>query len=171
MFTVTTLLMARFGPEVLAAHNVTLQAITAIFMIPLGISSATGVRVGQAAGAGEWQRARWAGLLGLAVSGVLMVGFAVLELAAPRLVLGVFLDTGNPANASVIAAATIFLGIAALFQTVDGAQVTANGLCEACRTHALLCLCLWWPTGCWDWEWVPGWLLGWNWAEGACGLA
>ncbi|ACO44949.1 MATE family efflux transporter [Deinococcus deserti] len=150
MFTVTTLLMARFGPEVLAAHNVTLQAITAIFMIPLGISSATGVRVGQAAGAGEWQRARWAGLLGLAVSGGVMVGFAVLELVAPRLVFGVFLDTGNPANASVIAAATIFLGIAALFQTVDGIQVTANGALRGLqdtRAPLLVSLLAYWLLG------------------------
>ncbi|MFC4640055.1 MATE family efflux transporter [Deinococcus hohokamensis] len=150
MFTLTTLLMARFGPEALAAHNVTLQAITAIFMIPLGLSSATGVRVGQAAGAGDWRRARWAGLLGLAVSVGLMVGFAVLEVAAPRLVLGVFLDLGNPANTAVVAAATTFLGIAALFQTLDGAQVTANGALRGLqdtRGPLLISLVAYWVLG------------------------
>ncbi|MFC4427922.1 MATE family efflux transporter [Deinococcus navajonensis] len=150
MFTLTTLLMARFGPEALAAHNVTLQAITAIFMIPLGLSSATGVRVGQAAGAGDWRRARWAGLLGLAVAVGLMMGFAVLEVLAPRLVLGVFLDTSSPANAVVVATATTFLGIAALFQTLDGAQVTANGALRGLqdtRGPLLISLVAYWVLG------------------------
>ncbi len=127
MFTVTTLLMARFGPDVLAAHNVTLQAITAIFMIPLGIASATGVRVGHAAGAGHWAGARRAGLLGLGLATAVMLGFAALELLAPRVVLGVFVNVRDPQNAQLLATATLFLSIAALFQTVDGLQVTSNG--------------------------------------------
>ena len=127
MFTVTTLLMARFGADVLAAHNVTLQAITAIFMIPLGIASATGVRVGHAAGAKNWAGARRAGLLGLALSTAVMLVFAALELLAPRTILGVFVDVQDPRNAQLLATATVFLSIAALFQTVDGLQVTSNG--------------------------------------------
>ena len=127
MFTVTTLLMARFGADVLAAHNVTLQAITAIFMIPLGIASATGVRVGHAAGANNWAGARRAGLLGLALSTAVMLVFAALELLAPRTILGVFVDVQDPRNVQLLATATVFLSIAALFQTVDGLQVTSNG--------------------------------------------
>lgn len=127
MFSVTTLLMARFGPEVLAAHNVTMQAITALFMIPLGVASATGVRVGQAAGAGQLTQARRAGLVGMGVSAAFMLSFACLELLAPRLVFGVFVSTRDPANAHLLQTATGFLGIAALFQVMDGLQVTANG--------------------------------------------
>ena len=127
MFSVTTLLMARFGPEVLAAHNVTMQAITALFMVPLGIASATGVRVGQEAGAGRLPHARRAGLVGLGLSSAVMLGFAAFELLAPRTVFGVFVNVHDPANAGLLATATGFLGIAALFQLMDGLQVTANG--------------------------------------------
>ena len=127
MFTVTTLLMARFGADVLAAHNVTLQAITAIFMIPLGIASATGVRVGHAAGAKNWTGARRAGVLGLALSTAVMLVFATLELLVPHTILGLFVDVRDPRNVHLLATATVFLSIAALFQTVDGLQVTSNG--------------------------------------------
>ena len=127
MFTVTTLLMARFGPETLAAHNITLQAINAMFMIPLGLASATSVRVGQSAGAQDYAGARRAGLIGLALAVTVMLGFAALELLAPRTILGVFVSVNDPRNAALITTATGFLTVAALFQTVDGLQVTANG--------------------------------------------
>lgn len=127
MFTVSTLLMAKFGADVLAAHNVTMQAITAIFMIPVGLSSATGVRVGHAAGAGNLRAARRAGLVGLSLAVGVMLLFAALELLAPRVILGVFVNAHDPRNAELIATATVFLTIAALFQTVDGTQVTMNG--------------------------------------------
>ena len=150
MFTISTLLMARFGPETLAAHNLTMQAITAMFMIPLGISSATGVLVGQAAGQSHWAAARRAGLVGLSVSVAVMVLFAALELAFPRIILGVFVNVGDPQNAAMVATATAFLGIAALFQTVDGMQVTMNGSLRGLqdtRVPLLVSLLAYWVVG------------------------
>ncbi|WP_343216648.1 MATE family efflux transporter [Deinococcus aestuarii] len=126
MFSVVSLLMARFGPEALAGHNVALQVITAVFMIPLGLATATGIRVAHAAGAGNRAGARRAGLIGVGLAGGVMVVFALLELLAPRLALGVFVDVDDPRNAALIATGTALLVIAALFQTLDGVQVTAN---------------------------------------------
>ena len=150
MFSVTTLLMARFGPEVLAAHNVTMQTITAFFMVPLGIASATGVRVGTEAGAGRLPQARRAGLVGLGLSAAVMLTFAVIELAAPRTVFSVFVNVNDPANAGLIAAATGFLSIAALFQLMDGLQVTANGALRGLqdtRVPLLVSLVAYWVVG------------------------
>lgn len=150
MFSVTTLLMARFGPEVLAAHNVTMQTITAFFMVPLGIASATGVRVGTEAGAGRLAQARRAGLVGLGLSSAVMLTFAVIELAAPRTVFSVFVNVNDPANAGLIAAATGFLSIAALFQLMDGLQVTANGALRGLqdtRVPLLVSLVAYWVVG------------------------
>lgn len=127
MFSVTTLLVARFGPETLAAHNITMQAITTIFMVPLGLASATGVRVGQEAGAGRLPYARRAGLVGMGLAAAFMLTLAVTELLWPRLIFGVFINASDPANAGMLATATTLLGIAAIFQVVDGLQVTANG--------------------------------------------
>ncbi|GBF06373.1 MATE efflux family protein [Deinococcus aerius] len=150
MFSVTALLMARFGSEALAAHNVALQVITAVFMIPLGLATATGIRVAHAAGAGDRAGARRAGLTGIAVAAGVMVCFAGLELLAPRTVLGVFVNVGDPGNAALIATATALLAIAALFQTVDGVQVTANaalrGLHDT-RWPLLISLGAYWVVG------------------------
>ena len=150
MFTVTTLLMARFGADVLAAHNVTLQAITAIFMIPLGIASATGVRVGQAAGAQNWAGVRRAGMLGITLSTGIMLVFAAIEVLAPHTILGVFVDVRDSRNVQLLATATTFLSIAALFQTVDGIQVTSNGALRALqdtRVPLYISLVAYWLVG------------------------
>jgi MATE family multidrug resistance protein len=42
--------------------------------------------------------------------------------------LGAFIDVDSPANAEVVALATGFLAVAALFQIVDGAQAVAAGM-------------------------------------------
>ncbi len=150
MFTVATLLIARFGADVLAAHNVTLQAITAVFMIPLGVSSAVSVRVGQAFGANQWAAARQSGLVGLAVSVGIMAFFAIIELLFPKLILGIFVNVADPKNAQLLATATLFLSIAALFQTVDGMQVTINGALRGLqdtRYPLLISLLAYWIIG------------------------
>jgi hypothetical protein len=70
VFTVVTMLAARFEPAVLAAHQIALNSAAFTFMVPLGLSSAAAVRVGQALGRGDAEgasRAGWAALgLGLA---------------------------------------------------------------------------------------------------------
>lgn len=126
LFSMTSLLMSRFGPEVLAAHDITLKIITALFMIPLGIASATSLRVGQELGHGNKAAARQAGFVGMGASVTVMLSFAVLELLAPKVLIGIFLDLGNPANAVVWQTAISLLVIAAFFQAVDGLQVTAG---------------------------------------------
>lgn len=150
MFSVTALLMARFGGEALAAHNVALQVITALFMVPLGLATATGIRVAQAAGAGDGPGTRRAGLTGMGLAAGLMLMFAGLELLAPRAVLGVFVNVNDPGNAALIATATGLLVVAALFQTVDGIQVTANaalrGLHDT-RVPLLISLGAYWIVG------------------------
>ena len=150
MFSVTALLMARFGSEALAAHNVALQVITAVFMIPLGLATATGIRVAHAAGAGDRAGTRRAGLTGIGLAAALMLGFAALELLAPRAVLGLFVDVERAGNAGLLGTATALLAIAALFQTVDGVQVTANaalrGLHDT-RVPLLISLGAYWLVG------------------------
>jgi MATE family multidrug resistance protein len=46
---------------------------------------------------------------------------------APSVIVALFLDASNPANAEVIALATVLLGIAAVFQVFDGIQVSTAG--------------------------------------------
>ena len=127
LFAATAFLMGTLGPTPLAAHQVAIQCASVTFMVPLGIGIATSVRVGQAVGRGDPLGARWAGYLGVILSGLFMLGTAILFWTAPRHVISLYLDLGDPANTDVVALAVTLLGIAAVFQIFDGVQVAAAG--------------------------------------------
>lgn len=122
MFIGGSLVMARFGVEVVAAHQVALNVTALAFMVPMSIGMATTVRVGLAVGAGDLTTARlrsWIGVL--AAVGWALLSAAIMASAAGAIV-GLY--TGVP---SVIAGATHFIGFAAFFQIVDAVQAAANG--------------------------------------------
>jgi multidrug resistance protein, MATE family len=128
IFNAAVFLMGLVGTAALAAHAVAIQIASFTFMVPLGLSQAATVRVGLAFGrrdAGGIARAGW-------VAWIMGVGFmtltACLFWAVPRQIVGLFLDTSNPADAEVVRLAIAFLGIAALFQIVDGAQAVGAGM-------------------------------------------
>lgn len=150
MFSVTSLLMGNFGNQALAAHNVAFQIITALFMIPLGLATATSIRVARAAGAGQPSLARRAGMLGIGLAVAVMVLFAISETLLPKQFIGIFVNTGDPTNAGLVTASAGLLAIAALFQVVDGIQVSANaslrGLQDT-RVPLLLSLASFWALG------------------------
>lgn len=126
MFTSTTLIMSRFGEDALAGHNAASQIITSVFMIVMGIAVATSVRVGHAYGAKKISKARFSGLIGMGLAILFMGLVSLIYLFAPQLVIGLFLNLKDPANAQPILFASSFLMIAILFQCFDGLQATAN---------------------------------------------
>ncbi len=92
------------------------------FMIPLGLSMATTVRVGHAMGAGDPRAARFSGLIGIALSGLFMASMAVLIFVGHRTIARFYTD-----DAAVVAVAASLLRLAAFFQISDGLQVGALG--------------------------------------------
>ena len=94
------------------------------FMIPLGISQAANVLVGNRVGAGDRQGARRAGLTAIALAAGFECLAAALNLLAPRTLVGWHLD---PANSDAFAIAVSLLGVAAIFQIADGIQSVAAG--------------------------------------------
>ncbi len=127
LFSIAAILMGLFGEAALAGHQIALQAASITFMVPLGLASATGIRTARAMGANDPEAVRRAGLTGLAVAIAFMLTTAALFRFAPHLIVAAFLDPSDPANAGAVAYAVTFLGFAALFQVVDGMQVTAAG--------------------------------------------
>jgi MATE family multidrug resistance protein len=122
LFTAVALMMGSFGTVVVAAHAVTLNFASLIFMIPLGVGMATTAVVGQAIGRGEPQNARRIGYVGIAMCLFMMCISACCTIAyAPHIAR---LYSGDEA---VITLATSLLFIAALMQFGDGSQVTAAG--------------------------------------------
>jgi MATE family multidrug resistance protein len=106
----------------LAAHQIAISCAGATFMLPLGISIATTIRVGQAIGAGEGSRVRAISVSSLALGGGIMaicgLGLALWREAIPRIFIS------DPA---VIDVAAGLLIVAAVFQISDGIQVIAVG--------------------------------------------
>jgi MATE family multidrug resistance protein len=128
VFNAAVFLMGLIGTDALAAHAVAIQICTFTFMVPMGLAQAATVRVGLASGRRDPDgiaRAGWTAF-------VLGVGFMALTACllwiAPRPIVGLFLDMRVPANTPVVNLAVAFLGVAALFQIVDGAQAVGAGM-------------------------------------------
>jgi MATE family multidrug resistance protein len=127
LFASAGFLMGLIGTAELAAHQIALQCASVTFMVPLGLAQAATVRVGLAAGAGQAEGVRRAGVTALLMGGLFMLAMATVMWMAPGAIVGLFIDADAPANAAVIRAAVLFLAIAALFQIFDGGQVIGAG--------------------------------------------
>jgi MATE family multidrug resistance protein len=156
LFWLTALLMGRFGDAALAGHQIALQSASTTFMVPLGISIAAGVRVGQAAGRSDPGGVARGGVVGITLSALFMACAAALFWLAPDAVIGLYLPVHAPGNAEVVAFARRFLAIAAIFQVFDGTQVSASGSLRGLkdtRVPMLLTLVAYWlvgvPVGVW----------------------
>jgi MATE family multidrug resistance protein len=127
VFSAAAYLMGLIDAESVAAHAVALQIAAMSFMVPWGISQAATVRVGLFLGRGDRDgitRAGWtAWMIGVGFMGAM----AIVIWAMPRELITIFLED-TPENARVIALGVAFLGIAAIFQIVDGAQVVGAGM-------------------------------------------
>jgi MATE family multidrug resistance protein len=122
VFAFAAMLAGRLGPTSLAAHEIVLHAAGTTFMVPLGVSSAAAVRVGQALGRGDRAGAARAGWTSLLLGAAFMACAAVTFLTVPRSILGLV-----SADRAVIALGVPLMFSAALFQLFDGTQVVASG--------------------------------------------
>ena len=150
LFAVTAFLMGLVGRTELAGHQIAIQSASFTFMIPLALGVATSARVGQAVGRDDPLGVRAAGAVGITLSTSVMCLTALLFWTAPELVIGFYLDLRDPANSAVIAFATTFLRIAAMFQLVDGLQVAAIGALRGLkdtRVPMLITLVSYWLVG------------------------
>lgn len=128
IFNAAAFLMGLIDTVSLAAHAIAIQIASVSFMVPLGLSQAVTVRVGRAFGARNAAAVTRAGWTAFAMGVGFMGLMALLMLTAPRLLIAGFLDLQAPENQPVIAMATTFLALAALFQIADGAQAVASGM-------------------------------------------
>ncbi|MEO5715731.1 MAG: MATE family efflux transporter [Luteolibacter sp.] len=127
-FSVAGLIMGRFGAEAMAAHQIAITMAATAFMLPLGLSMALTVRIGEAYGAGETSRLRV-----IAVSGWLLgAGYSLLG-AAAFLVFGKFLASLFINEPGVIELAGALLVIVGIFQLFDSLQVVSSGMLRGLR--------------------------------------
>ena len=121
-FSAATALCARLGPVPLAGHEIALNCAALTFMVPLGISSAAAVRVGQQLGRRDPEGARRAGWSAILIGVGFMACSGSVFVSLPRLIARLF--TPNPA---VIQVGAQLLLVAAAFQLFDGLQTVATG--------------------------------------------
>ena len=124
LFTCAALLQGWIGQDAVAAHQIALQLASISFMVPLGLSQATTVRVGIALGEHNPEGVRKAGWASLMLTLGFMSATALLFFSFPQTLVGLFLDPTNPDNFGALTLAASYLSIAALFQLVDGTQVS-----------------------------------------------
>jgi MATE family multidrug resistance protein len=124
LFSAAALLMGRLGESEVAAHQVALQWAAISFMVPMGISQAATVRVGLAAGARDLGGVRRAGWIAIGLGVGFMACAGLMFWLAGGWLIAVFVPSPE---SPVYVLAVAYLGWAALFQIVDGAQAVANG--------------------------------------------
>ncbi len=121
-FATGAILVGRIGASELAAHQIALSCASTTFMLPLGLSIATSIRIGQAVGQGEFKGVKSIGNASLLLSLGLMTLTATSFLLFRHPIASAFVR--EPAVAELAAQ---LLMIVALFQLFDGLQVVAAG--------------------------------------------
>ena len=122
LFVGAALLIGRLGPAAAASHLIAINFSALMFMIPIGLSSAVSIRIGNAIGRKEPEAARYAGLIGV----VIILGFQTVSATAmfifPELIVRLYTD-----DLVVGPLAVSLLLYAAIFQYPDGLQMVAAG--------------------------------------------
>jgi MATE family multidrug resistance protein len=177
VFATTGIMMGLLGADALGAHQLVMNCISVIFMVPLGIAQAATVRVAVALGSGRPEAARRAAFIALGLGVAYMAIISGGLVALPRAIASIYVDIESPANRSLVGIALYLLAIAAVFQIFDGMQAIAAGALRGYRdTTVPLLLAV---VGYWGVGFAGGWLLafpaGWGpiglWTGLAVGLA
>lgn len=180
-FNLAALMMGWFGAVTLAAHTIAISLAGLTFMVPLGLSFATSIRVGHALGAGDADGARRAGFSSAAFAGIFMLAMAAGFLLFREQLPGLFLGREVADAKAVTALAAVYLIVVATFQLGDGLQVVAGGALRGYKdVHvptALIFIAFWvvcLPLGVWlgfdlhreadllgrDWSWLGNFRFG-----------
>ena len=122
LFSAVSILVGTRGPSITAAHQIALNFASTMFMIPLALSAATTVRIGQALGADRPHDARHSGTIGIMMCGLFMAFSAFILLVFRDVVVGIYTN-----DTSVQAIAISMLLMAAVFSVADGVQIGAAG--------------------------------------------
>ncbi|HTZ31507.1 MAG TPA: MATE family efflux transporter [Methylomirabilota bacterium] len=151
VFALVATLIARLGAVVQASHQIALNTVAFTYMVPLGLASATAVRVGQAIGRRDPISARNAGNTAIILGASFMATMSVVLLVFPRYIARIYTS-----DEAVIRNAVILLAAGAAFQLFDGIQTVATGALRGAgdtRTPMVCHFTAYWliglPVGAW----------------------
>src|SRR5882762_7244675 len=151
VFAAVASLISRLGAIPLASHQIALNTVAFTYMVPLGISSAAAVRVGQALGRKDPTAAANAGDTAIFVGALFMSLCSIALLVFPRPIARMYTP-----DEAIIHTAIILLAAGAAFQLFDGIQTVATGALRGAgdtRTPMLCHFTAYWiiglPLGAW----------------------
>lgn len=145
LFSTMTVLMAHFGADTVAAHQVALNYTGVIFMIPLSMGITLTIRIGHLLGERRLQDAYHVGLLGLAVGVCIAVITTTLTITFRHQIADLY--TEAPIVAQI---AGHLLIVAGIFQISDALQVILSGALRGyqdTRSVLIITLISYWPVG------------------------
>jgi len=131
LFSAISILVGTRGAEITAAHQIALSYASAMFMIPLALSSATTVQVGHMLGAGNPVQARIAGFAGIGMCAAFMAVSATVLLVFRDEIVTLYTD-----DPVVTGIALSLMLVAAIFQVADGIQIGAAASLRAYKDTA-----------------------------------
>jgi multidrug resistance protein, MATE family len=123
VFGLVGLLMGWMGTRQMAGHQIALNIASFTFMVPLGVSGAAAVLVGNAVGRGDTAEARRAALAALICGAGFMALSGAAMLASPT-----FFARLYTSETTVAAMAVALIPLAGVFQVFDGIQVVSIGI-------------------------------------------
>jgi len=151
VFALVTALIGRLGAVSLASHQIALNTVSLTYMVPLGVSSAAAVRVGQAIGRRDPQGAADAGGSAIFFGALFMTLAGIALLLFPRAIARLYTP-----DAAIIRSTVLLLAAGAAFQLFDGIQTVATGALRGAgdtRTPMLCHFTAYWiiglPLGAW----------------------
>jgi MATE family multidrug resistance protein len=122
VFALVASLVARLGAIPLASHQIALNTVAFTYMVPLGISSAAAVRVGQAVGRKDPPAAAMAGNTAILLGSSFMACMSAVLLLFPRIIARIY------THDEIVIRSTIgLLAVGAAFQLFDGIQTVSTG--------------------------------------------
>lgn len=127
-FAAMSMMAGTLGIAALDAYSISHNLLSTFFMIGLGLAVATGVRVGQATGAGNPREAAFAGWTGLLVAFLLMGSLSVLVLVFRNDIASIYTDDPELiVRAGALFAFSVFVFVPDSLQVVMGQAVRALG--------------------------------------------
>lgn len=150
LFLAASVMMGWLGTIQLAAHGIAIQLASISFMVPLGLSQAATVRIGQAYGRGDMAKLARAAHTVMALAVVISLMAAALFWIFPEALVSLFLDETNADAAELMRAAVPLLLVAAAFQLVDAIQAIGAGLLRGIkdtRIPMIIAVVSYWPVG------------------------
>ena len=162
-FSFAIIMIGWLGAKQLAAHQIAINLASISYMAVLGISTAGGIRVGNAVGRQNIDEVRRAGFTALLSGSFIMITAGIIFILMRNLLPSLYIQ-----DQKVIEIASSLLIIAALFQISDGVQAVGLGILRGLtdvKIPTMITFISYWIIG------LPvGYLLGFNFKIGVLGI-